>query len=716
VLALFQPEPAAAQVRQVLMLQSFDRGVITLDAFTDNFRVALAERSADTVTYVQFIVNPAGFEESPDQAIVGYLKSAFADRPRPDLIVTIGGPAAAFARKYRQSLFPETPLLYAAFDARFLAGQPLAPNEAAIGVKNDMAAIVDDMLRLFPRTSTVFMVMGSGELGRAWHDDLEREFQRFTKQIKFVWSDEMTYAEILRQVRVLGPDSAVFFLSLGVDVQRAAYSEDRIFVDLHNASKAPVFGTQEPQLGRGIVGGRLLPTVDLSRRTAEVAFRILEGTAPSSIAPIVQGPGAPIFDWRELERWGVSEGVLPPNSEVRFRELTVWDRFKWLILASASALAAQTVLIMALLVNRGKRRRAEQSLRESEGRFGLLATAAPVLIRMSGADMGCVDVNVPWLTFTGRSLEQERGNGWAGAIHPADRSACLDAYRQAFERREPFRAEYRLRRFDGEYRWLLDTGEPRVTPDGTFSGYIDSAVDITDLKAARATLSTFNQRLMQAHEQERTRIARELHDDVCQRMTLLAIDLDQLGKSLPEGAAEARGRVRELNDAVAELGGDIQGISHRLHSSKLEYLGIAGAARAFCRELSGQLGAPIEFVHENVPTQLRDGVALNLFRVLQEALTNAVKHSGAGQCQVSLLGTADALILDVVDDGRGFDVDAALGSQGLGLVSMRERLNLIQGQLTIDSKPEYGTTVRATVPLRVPGTDAGAEAPGAGAH
>ncbi|HET9371198.1 MAG TPA: ATP-binding protein [Vicinamibacterales bacterium] len=699
------PAAATAQVRQVLILKSFDRGTITLDSFTDNFRIALSEHSRDTVTFVDFVVNPAGFEESPDGAIVSYLQSAFAGRPRPDLVVTIGGPAAAFARTHRQSLFPESPLLYAAFDYRFLGDAELASNEAAVAVRNDMTGMLEDILRLFPRTSNVFMVMGSSELGRLWRAELTREFEPYAHRVRFIWSDQMPYAEILRQVRTLPADSAVFYISLGVDGQRAAHSEDRIFADLYAAARVPLFGTQEPQLGRGIVGGRLMRTTELATTAAEVAFRLANGTPADNIPRTVLRPGTPIFDARELKRWRVAEAALPANSELRFRELTLWDRFKWPIVAGASALGGQSVLITALLVSRRRRQRAEQSLRESEGRFRVLANSAPVMIRMSGVDTGCVDVNVPWLAFTGRTLEQELGNGWVDAIHPDDRQRTIDAYVDAFARRQTFRAEYRLRRSDGEYRWVLDSGELRVTPDGTFNGYIDSVIDITDLKAARATLSSLNRRLLQAQEQERTRLARELHDDVCQRMTLLAIDLDQLGKALPEDAGDARSRIKELNDAVAALGSDIQGISHRLHSSKLEFLGLAGALRAFCREVSAQRGVTIDYAHKDVPTPLPEDVALSLFRVAQEALGNALKHSGASHYFVRIRGSVDAVSLEVVDDGAGFDVAAAMEGEGLGLVSMRERLNLVGGELHIASKPGAGTTVRAFVPLRTTGMD-----------
>jgi PAS domain S-box-containing protein len=691
---------AEARERNVLLLQSLDRGNLTMDYLTGNLRVDVDAGAADPVTFTQFVVNPAGFGASPQQAVIEFLRAAYANRPPPDLIITIGGPAAAFAKEHRRALFPDAPLLLAGVDQRFLSETPLAQNESAVAVANDFTAILEDMLQLFPETSTVFMVIGSGDLGRFWRPEFERDFERFRKRVTFIWSDGLPYSEVLKRAATLPPRSAIFHYYFGTEGQGGAYSEDRVLADFREVANAPVFGTQGSQMGHGIVGGRLMATDELSRASADAAVRILNGASPGSIRTPVQQPGRPVFDWRELQRWGVAAARLPPNSLIRFEPPGVWQRFRWLIVAAASTLLAQTLLIAALVANRVKRRRTEQALRESEERFRLLANAAPVMIWMSGSDMRCTDFNVPWLSFTGRTLAMEQGNGWLDGVHRDDVDRWMQTYEQALQRRAPFRMEYRLRRFDGVYRWILNIGEPRFTPDGSFSGYIGSAIDITELKAARATLSNLNRRLMEAQEQERTRVARELHDDVGQRMTLLSIDLMQLEQILPNPSGEARQRLIGLQGDVAALSKDIQGISHRLHSAKLELLGITVAAGSLCSDVASQRGVTVDYAHENVPAHLPDVVALSLFRVLQEALSNAVKHSGAQHCRVVLHGTPERVDLEVTDDGCGFDVEAAWRGHGLGLISMQERLGLVNGTIVIESKPGAGTTIRASVPVQ----------------
>lgn len=353
----------------------------------------------------------------------------------------------------------------------------------------------------------------------------------------------------------------------------------------------------------------------------------------------------------------------------------------------------------ALVATIAEVKKAEAGLRESEERFRLVANTAPVLIWMSDPDKRCSYVNKSWVDFTGRALESEVGSGWAQGVFLEDFQKCIDTYEHAFDRRQRFQMEYRLRRYDGKYRWMVDTGVPRFNADGSFAGYIGSAIDVTDRKLAEEALSGFGRKLIDAQEKERTRIARELHDDINQRLALLAVDLEQLAQNTSMDAFEISTHVRDLSRHVAEIGTAVQTISHRLHSSKLEYLGIVGAAKSFCNEFSEQQRVKIDFRHKNVPATVPREASLCLFRILQEALHNAVKHSGVRHFYVNLTGVANVVELTVQDPGVGFDTQTALNNPGLGLVSMRERASLVGGQISIASKPTYGTLVNVRVPV-----------------
>jgi PAS domain S-box-containing protein len=354
-----------------------------------------------------------------------------------------------------------------------------------------------------------------------------------------------------------------------------------------------------------------------------------------------------------------------------------------------------TVIIRDITLSK----QAEAALRESEERFRLVSNAAPVMIWMSGPDKLCTYFNEPWLKFTGRSIHAELGNGWAENVHAEDFSACLETYTKAFDRCEPFEMEYRLRRHDGEYRWVLDLGTPRFHQDGSFAGYIGSCIDVTERKLAEESLANMSRKLIEAQEQERTWIARELHDDISQRITLVLVNLERLQKDFSPLAPAVTQRLSEIQEHLSGLASDIQALSHHLHSSKLEYLGLVTAAASFCRELSEEHGVEVVFHSESVPKQLPHEVALCLFRVLQESLQNAVKHSGSKHFEAWLKGTPTEIELTVRDSGVGFDAEEAMSGRGLGLTSMKERLKLVHGKLSVDSHLARGTVIRASVPL-----------------
>ena len=336
---------------------------------------------------------------------------------------------------------------------------------------------------------------------------------------------------------------------------------------------------------------------------------------------------------------------------------------------------------------------------EQEILFRVMADTAPVMIWISGSDKLCTFFNKRWLEFTGRPVEAELGSGWTEGVHRDDLERCLATYHESFDRREEFVVEYRLRRHDGEYRWVSDTGAPWFAPDGSFAGYIGSCFDVTDLKLAAEALSGVNARLIEAQEQERTRIARELHDDIGASLAILGIDMLRAGQPVSGSPGQKHPGISEVYEKMQEIAARVSRLSHQLHPPALEYFGLAEAIRLQSREFADQYRIKVQCSCNEFPAKPDRMVALSFLRILQEALHNAGRHSRAENITVSVVADSNMLSLEIKDDGVGFDLKSSRPAAGLGLISMRERMRLIGGEFTIWSQPGHGTKVSCRAPL-----------------
>ena len=345
---------------------------------------------------------------------------------------------------------------------------------------------------------------------------------------------------------------------------------------------------------------------------------------------------------------------------------------------------------------------AEEALRESDERFRFIANTAPVMIWMSDAEKRVTYLNQTWLDYTEWPVDAALGHRWVEILHPDDVERCRAVYEKAFELREPYRLEYRLRRRDGEYRWVLTVGVPRYDADGSFAGYIGTAVDIGERKLAEEALSTVSQKLIEAHEEERARIARELHDDISQQLALVSVRLDCMRRRPLASAGDLNQEIGDLYQQIGNLASDIQALSHDLHPPKLALMGLESAVVGFCEDLSKRHGVTIDVHCENIPAALPQEISLCVYRVLQEALQNVVRHSVSRHAHVSLNGQVNTITLTVKDSGAGFDPHEAMRGSGLGLTSMTERLKVLGGQLSIHSERGRGTMIHAVAPLRPP--------------
>lgn len=537
-----------------------------------------------------------------------YLRDKYADDV-PDLIVLIYVGNLGVAEKLLEQLFPNTPVVSAGLTEEEFPADLRSAHFAGIAQRSDPGGTIDLLRRLQPETQRVVLIGGSAEVDRQVMNRAKQALTSFAGEVE-VW-DQRSIQEIVKAVASLPPKTAILFTRMFRDGAGRATISAQAAQSIARVSNVPVYVMTDNMIGTGAVGGSVVDISALGQGAGDLANRILSGAEPRSIPLEILSEGVPIFDWRALKRWSISESRLPPNSLVRFRPQSMWEQYRWYIVGAFIIIGVQAAMIAALLAQRARRRRAEwelreshslmelatkagkmglwmrdlgkgvfwtdphlrslfgfgatdvirfedvfarihaddrtrvmraveaaekagipfegefrtilpdgnerwvvsrgetigeppgnsgrrlgaviditdrkraeEALRESEERFRAMANTAPVMIWMSGADRLCTFFNKGWLDFTGRTLERELGNGWAEGVHRDDFDRCIRVYVDAFEVRQEFSMEYRLRRYDGEYCWVLDTGVPRFATDGMFLGYIGSAIDITERKRA----------------------------------------------------------------------------------------------------------------------------------------------------------------------------------------------------------------------------------------
>jgi PAS domain S-box-containing protein len=381
-----------------------------------------------------------------------------------------------------------------------------------------------------------------------------------------------------------------------------------------------------------------------------------------------------------------------------------------------------TIVALCVLLTRSVR--AERALRASEARVRLVADRAPVMIWTARTDTTLDFLNHTCVEFTGRSLEQLLNEGWLDCVHPDDLDRCLQTYGPAFEARQPFFMEYRVRHADGSYRWLVATGVPKYGVDGSFAGYIGCDVDMTArrnaedrIRESQAALEQSHQetqhlagRLIEAQDTERARIARDLHDDVSQQLAGVSIAFSGLKQRLG-GYGVSDGLQQELGDLQQQtltLARSVRQLSHDLHPTVLRHLGLQKALASYCGELERSHGVVMQCTAEGDFASIGPEADLCLYRIAQEALRNVVTHAGASRADVRLCRKDDHAEITITDDGHGFDLNAPERRNGLGLVSIAERAKLAGGTISVGPGPDQGTRVHAAIPVngRLTGVDA----------
>jgi signal transduction histidine kinase len=349
--------------KKVLVLHSFGREFKPWSEYAKAIRLELERQSPWPLDIQEHaLVSARSSDDDPEAAFVDYLRALNGKRG-PDLIVSIGAPAANFVQRHRDKLFPASPMILTVVDQRRVKYSALGPNDIVVAVAIDYHAAVNNILKVLPDTDHVFMVVGTSPIEQFWRAEIARESEPLEDRIRITWFDTLSFEDILKTAASLPPNSAIFWELMIVDAAGVVHEEGKALTQLHAVANAPIFSYTDAFFGREIVGGPHVPVLEAGRQVGAVAVRILGGEKAGAIKVAPVGMGVPKFDWREMQRWGIPESRLPPGSEIYFRSPTVWEQYRVYIFALAAAVLLQTLAILWLLYEHRRRLAAEMLAR-----------------------------------------------------------------------------------------------------------------------------------------------------------------------------------------------------------------------------------------------------------------------------------------------------------------------------------------------------------------
>jgi len=363
---------ARGELKRVLLLHSFGREFLPWSEYARTIKAELEQRSSWPLDIQEHTLLSARFNNpGPEAPFVDYLASLYQGAP-PDIVLSIGAPAARFVQRYRSRLFPQTPTVLTVVEERLVNRLDLTESDVVVSARLDFLTVFNEILRVLPDTRSVAMVIGASSLEKYWIEQVKHELMPLGDRLNLIWYSDVPFEETLKRAANLPPHTVLFWSLMSVDAAGIVFEGDFALRSLRAAANAPIFSYQEAFFGSGTVGGPMQLTGETSGRTVEAVIRILGGEKPAAIkyAPITFG--APRYDWRELQRWGISESNLPPGSEVMFRAPRIWEAYRWQLVSTAAIILVQAGLISGLLHERRRRQLAEV---ESRQRLAELAHA-----------------------------------------------------------------------------------------------------------------------------------------------------------------------------------------------------------------------------------------------------------------------------------------------------------------------------------------------------
>ena len=706
--AVVSPQgPSDPTPERIVLLYSYGDGIPAYQEATRAFLSVMKEgRVSVNNLFFEYLDLERNKDKEHKNNLVTLLRHKYA-KEKVDLIVTVHTPALRFLLNEGRNLFPKTPVLsYLAPDIIETAG--VERQFLLLPMQMDFRGTLELAQRLFPKTMRVVFINGIGEGEKRLEREAKSVFLQWHDKLEFEYTSDLSVEEMLQRIATLPPQTIVIYSNVFTDKTGRTFVAKDVAERVAKAANAPVFGMYNTILGSGIIGGSVFNFETEGARAAAVALDILKGKISlTKPVTILTASRIPMFDWPPLKRWGLDESALPPGSIVLNRPALGWKEHTLEIIGILAFCLVETALIIILIVQRRRRRSAEESLKQKTEELDQFFNISIDLLCIANTEGYFLRLNPVWEKVLGYSRDELMSKRFMDFVHPDDVRSTTEVVASLASRKAVTYFMNRYQCKDGTYRWL----EWSAVPAGNL--IYAGARDITERKRAEEAsreserilrenendLRRLAGRLIYAHEEERSRLARELHDDLAQRLAVFAIDVGKLEQQLVDSPAPVQEELYEMKKDIVKISQDVHSLSRQLHPSILDDLGLIKAVESECTNFSRREGIEIVFNHENIPTVIPKDISLSLYRIIQEGLSNISKYACADHISVSLKGIDHDVLLSVHDDGIGFDSAEVNKKPGLGFSSMRERARLIHGELSIQSQPEKGTLITVRVPI-----------------
>jgi len=494
--------------QHILMLFSNETHMPASEAVFEGFRNALPTEFSDRRVLFSEYLDAGRFPGATQERMLAFLQAKYA-AIRIDVVVPVGPEALRFLGEHQGTLFPRAATVFVGVSDASLQGLTLPPNATGVISRFDVVATLDLALALQPSAQRLIVVTGASDFDKEWEQRARDKLQPLESRLQVTYLAGLAMPELLREVGRAPANAIILFLSVLEDGAGKIFTSRDVVERVAAAASAPVYSVYDTYLGRGIVGGYIASFESMGAETARLTLRILAGAAPRSLPPSAAGAMSFVVDWRQLERWGLSEARLPPGTIVRFAEPSLWDRYRLQIVALLVVMLVQFLLIVGLLVQARRRKRAEQSLRNAEERMSLA---------VESTNLGLWQLSVPtydiWATDTCRTLlgldpkATLTRQSIINAYHPDDRARLTRISQEAIAGGTPYEQEYRVVGADGRVRWVLERARTIRNAAGKSLRMTGVVIDITDRKQAEQALRESEERYRNVVETQTEMICR----------------------------------------------------------------------------------------------------------------------------------------------------------------------------------------------------------------